>query len=874
MNMPSLAIILASLGVTAASAVAATYTVSTTEDNGPGSLRQAIIDANAQPNSPATQPDEITFNIPGVNVHTIGLLSPLPPITDAVMIDGYTQPGTNPNALGVGNDASLRIELNGANLSGAGAVGLDIRASRCTVRGLVINRFAADGIRLSDFLEGTRISGCFIGTNAAGTAALPNSTGIRVRGSRTVAIGGTSPAERNVIAGNATGVFSEGGGGHLVHGNYLGTDRTGSTPLPNEIGIHLHGTSETLIGGTVAGARNVVLSTGPSVLIRGAGTLADRRYIGSANTVQGNYVGLTVEGTAPAEPSYGSIQLENGTFDNLIGGADAAARNVIAHRVAIDEANANVVRGNYIGTDATGMVANDRAAGINIARKLFGRSAGADRNTVDGNVICSTGFTGVGLTGAVATTIQRNFIGVAADGSTPIGSMLYGIYVSGTDQQPAGGTIGGTSAGSGNIIANAASDGVAIVPNALFDATGGHLSILGNSIYRNGRLGINLAVERDSASQVTPNDPGDGDTGPNDLQNYPVLSSASFSNGQVRITGSLNSKPGTAFRIELFGNSEPDASGFGEGRYYLGFTEVMTDAGGNAKFDVTLPHPNDVRSVSSTATDPLGRTSEFFSSFFGQLQNIATRARVQTGDNVLIGGLIVTGTEPKRVIIRAIGPSLEISGVPFQGRLEDPVLELRDQNQLLLATNDNWKDTQRAEIEATGIPPRHDLESAIVRTLEPGAYTAVMSGNGATSGVGVVEVYDLASDSASRLANISTRGVVETGENVMIGGFIIGPDGRGARVLLRAIGPSLTASGVPNALQDPTIELRDSTGALLATNDNWRENQAEVQATGAAPRDDRESALIAALSAGNYTAVVKGKNNSVGVALVEVYHVN
>ena len=252
-----------------------------------------------------------------------------------------------------------------------------------------------------------------------------------------------------------------------------------------------------------------------------------------------------------------------------------------------------------------------------------------------------------------------------------------------------------------------------------------------------------------------------------------------------------------------------------------------------------------------------------------QLLNISTRLRVQTGDNALIGGVIITGTDPKRVIIRGIGPSLAQF---FTGSLADPTLEL-NQGGALLAMNDNWRTDQEAEIEATGIPPSNDLEGAIVRTLTPGAYTAILRGNGNTTGIGVVEAYDLDLAANSRLANISTRGFVETGDNVMIGGLIIGPaDGASATIVVRAIGPSLTGSGVPDALQDPILELHDSNGNVT-TNDNWRETQeTEIQAAGLAPSDDRESAILATLVPGSYTAIVRGVNSATGNGLVEVYH--
>jgi hypothetical protein len=255
-----------------------------------------------------------------------------------------------------------------------------------------------------------------------------------------------------------------------------------------------------------------------------------------------------------------------------------------------------------------------------------------------------------------------------------------------------------------------------------------------------------------------------------------------------------------------------------------------------------------------------------------QLLNISTRLRVETGENVLIGGLIVTGTDPKRVIIRAIGPSLSQL---FQGALTNPTLELYQGN-TLLASNDNWKDSQQAEIEATTIPPNNAFESAIVRTLAPGSYTAVMSGRDGGTGIGLVEAYDLDQAANSKLANIATRGFVDSGDNVMIGGFIIGGNGQaGARVVIRAIGPSLSAFGITGALQDPTLELKNANGSTLISNDDWKDSQeAEINQTGLAPTNLRESALVTSLPAGNYTAILRGKNNSTGVAVVEVYNVD
>jgi hypothetical protein len=297
-------------------------------------------------------------------------------------------------------------------------------------------------------------------------------------------------------------------------------------------------------------------------------------------------------------------------------------------------------------------------------------------------------------------------------------------------------------------------------------------------------------------------------------------------------------------------------------------TIVSDIAGGNVAYSATFNDEEDIYYV-RVAPPAL------------QLLNISTRMRVSTNQNVLIAGFIVTGTAPKRIIIRGIGPSLN----GFSGVLSDPVLELHQGN-TTLTVNDNWKtrqdgSSQQAEVEATGIPPTNNLESAIVTTLNPGTYTVILSGNNNASGIGVVEVYDLDQAANSELANLSSRGFVDVNNDVMIGGLIVGganADGK-ATVLVRALGPSLAGLGVQNPLADPVLELHDSNGAALATNDNWKINdqsqqsqESAIRATNVTPSNDSEAALIATLSPGTYTAIVRGKNNTTGVALVEVYN--
>ena len=257
-----------------------------------------------------------------------------------------------------------------------------------------------------------------------------------------------------------------------------------------------------------------------------------------------------------------------------------------------------------------------------------------------------------------------------------------------------------------------------------------------------------------------------------------------------------------------------------------------------------------------------------------QALNLSTRMRVLTGDNVGIGGFIITGTAPKHVLLRAIGPSLTQFGVP--DALADPVLELHGPGAFVTVTNDNWRDDplQRVLIEADGIPPTNDFESAIDATLAPGAYTAIVSGKNNTSGVALVEVYDLSQAVPAKLANISTRAFVSTGDNIVIGGFLLGGHNGDDRIVVRGIGPSLTAAGVPNALADPTLELRDSNGALLVANNDWQDNPAqaaELTAAGLAPTNNLESGIATTLPPGLYTALLAGLNNGTGVGLVEVY---
>ena len=778
---------------------AATFTVTNTQDAGPGSLRQAIFEANAN-----TGPDTIVFNIPGPGVRTIRPQSALPNVVGPVTVNGYSQPGASPNTLPTGNNAVLRIRLDGS-AAGENVNGLVLSGSDVVVRGLVINQFHGRGILVAENAATITIGGNFIGTDPTGRFDAGNgSAGIYLFRCSGVFIGGPAPADRNVVSGNVNGIEVNDSPSNKIQGNYIGLNAKGTAALGNSengivLGSAFGGTNGNLIGGTEPGAGNVISGNG------GSGV---QMYGDSNNSIQGNYIGTNAAGMAAVPNATGIGAGGNpGVFNALVGGPGPGAGNVIS---------GNLDRGVSFGDIHPGLM-----------------------------------------------TIQGNLIGVARDGTTPLGNGGTGVHIGFFTGGFFGGgpaIVGGPKSGEPNVIANNGGAGVAVIC-----CSGRPTTVTRNSIYANGGLGIDIGTDGPSA-----NDPGDGDDGANQLQNYPLVASAVLSGSTVTLKGTLHSAASSPFRLEFFASKATDGSGFGEGQFFLGATDVTTGPAGNATFEVTFPVLAGFEAFSATATNAAGNTSEFSPTARMRLLNISTRLRVQDGDRALIGGFIVTGADPKRVLLRGIGPSLPAT---IPDRLNDPTLELNGSG-LETITNDNWRDTQEEEISATTIPPPRNVESAIVATLQPGAYTAILRDKNGQPGVGLVEVFDLNPTSGSQLANISTRGFVESGDNVMIGGFIVGPTDLGnLRVIVRAIGPSLVDSGVEDVLQDPKLTLFDGNGDAVATNDNWRTGgqRAEIIATGVPPPNDAESAIIRTLAPGPYTAIVQGVNNTSGVALVEVF---
>ena len=331
-------------------------------------------------------------------------------------------------------------------------------------------------------------------------------------------------------------------------------------------------------------------------------------------------------------------------------------------------------------------------------------------------------------------------------------------------------------------------------------------------------------------------------------------------------------KEGQPFTYQVIANNEPSsyhAEGLPTGLVLYPQTGLMTGT----------PLISGAYTVTLSASGPTTTASDELLIIVKPrrvLANISTRARVGVGENSLIGGFIVIGPDSKKVIVRAIGPSLGNSGVA--NPLDDPVLELHDQSGAVLAQNDDWRSNQ-TQVEATGLSPADDRESAIVATLAPGGYTAIVTGKNSSTGVGLVEVYDIDPAMDSQLANISTRSFVDLNEDVLIGGFIVtGGNGNiSSRILIRALGPSLAYSGVQGYLQDPTLDVHDANGVTLISNDNWVDDYSQatdVGSTGLGPGDPYDAAVMVVLSPGSYTAVVRGTGNGTGVGLIDAYQLD
>jgi titin len=644
------------------------YLVTTTADSGPGSLRDAITQVNADtshtlypsPGNPGV--DEIDFGITaasdtggGFNSTTgVATITPqlgLPTVANAVLINGYTQGmGTplaaNPNTLAQGDNAVLKVQLNLSGISGSYGAGLRVNADNSTLRGLVFNGVTIDIPAIHVSGTGDHVEGNFIGTDVTGTQVAGNASwGIELAGSNNALVGGTTPGARNLVSGNGnsslvpyydTGGIREAGTNDSVQGNYLGTDATGTKALGNGTGIgggnggyaiKVEYEVNATIGGTATGAGNLISGNnvgidvsagynscqiqgnligtdvtgtkalgniaaginaygGGGVLIGGT-TPAARNIISGnngggivfndpGNQVEGNYIGTDITGTLAVGNFYGIYNQASGT--TTIGGTAPGAGNLISgNGTGIFYPRDDVIQGNLIGTDWTGTKPLGNSTGIYT-------TSGSNDNTIGGttaaarNVISGNGY-GMQLFGS-GNVVEGNFIGTDITGTTTTGLGNYqDVLVVASNN-----TIGGTAVGSGNIISGSRNDGGVLV---LTGATG--VAILGNSIHDNPGGGIDVR------------------SGANNNQASPVLTSATSSSSGATITGTLHSVASTTFRIEFFANAAADPSGYGQGRTYLGFTTVTTNASGAGSFTFTLPTPLPAGQTILSATPPTKR---------------------------------------------------------------------------------------------------------------------------------------------------------------------------------------------------------------------------------------------------------------------------
>ncbi len=631
-----------------------TFLVTTTADTGAGSLVRAIVDANNNPGL-----DFIHFSIgSGPQTLTPHFAAGLPPFTSPVVIDGTTQPGYQGSPL---------IELDGIYL-GTFAPGLALAAGNSSIRGLVINRCQGYGVRFVS-LGGNIIQDCFVGTNLAGTDSLPNlGYGIHILNSANNLIGDSLGTHRNVIAGNHyPHVLIEGtpSTGNRVMGNIIGLDKTGLVDISgttNGIFILL-GASNNTIGGTNGTAGNLISGNDyPNVALNGVGT--------SNNIIKGNRIGMNWTGFGTFVNGNG-IYILNGSSNNFVGDTSIAGRNIIACSnyetpgvmLADSSTTNNIVQGNVIGAPPNRSYDFGNYDGVlilNARNNLIGGTTPGARNLISGNIrngvlisgsqasgnriqgnymgapfeptisqligngscgvfiedapnnliggsgagegnsISDNRHHGVIIRGSTATgnVVQGNLIG--DDGSGVAVNDQHGNWIHGVMLIASGNTIGGSSLVDGNTIAFNGGIGV-------FDSVGTRNIIRHNSIYSNDSMGIDLAPRG-----ITPNDSLDADSGPNNIQNFPILDSARVLPGAVKVLGRLNSTPNTTFTLEFYKDSLRDRSFFGEGRQWIGDASVTTNAQGVATIDEILPF-NTLSSefITATATDPDGNTSEF-----------------------------------------------------------------------------------------------------------------------------------------------------------------------------------------------------------------------------------------------------------------------
>lgn len=580
-NMLKILFVLLVVMVLARAALSETFIVTTTADSGVGSLREAIEQANSTPGS-----DDITFGIFGTGTHTIQPASPLPELTEEVVIDGYTQPGSQP-ATDTSN-AVLNIVLDGSSSSGhLGLLSIDPTANGSEIRGLVISNYDRNGIFIEEGANGNVIEGNYIGTDYTGTAGQPNlNCGIFIRSSNN-RIGGTTPDARNVISNNVEGgitIYGPAASGNQVLGNFIGTDASGMSYLPNSgVGVGINDAPDNVVGGTTSGSRNVVTS----IDISNPGA--------TNNQIVGNYIGINATGDDLLSGRYtdGCGVLIKDAFNNVVGPGNVIS-GCIRGVIIWPGASYTSVHDNYIGTDATGQLL--------IGNEWDGVTVNASHNRIEGNVVSGSSSNGVYVAQAFLSGILSEM-----PSQNIIADNIIGMTIDGDPAPNTNGIVINTAVSttvSGNMIAWNIGTGVGVandLPWAEEELAVGN-RITQNAIYDNGGLGIELVPDG-----VTPNDPGDTDTGPNNFMNFPKLTSAMATLGQLVVMGTIDTPNLMSVTLEFFANSDPDDTGYGEGEVYLGTAKPNA----TGSFVAALPAVSPEMWISATATDGDGNTSEF-----------------------------------------------------------------------------------------------------------------------------------------------------------------------------------------------------------------------------------------------------------------------
>lgn len=570
-----------------------------------------------------------------------------------VAIDNVVQGnliGTNAMGSATLGNSGNGVTLVSAGLIGNSTVGGVESAARNIISG---NGDAGVAIGIAGGGRGSVVQGNYIGTDVTGSIALGNThEGVRITGSRTNTIGGTSTGAGNLISGNGGhGVFiaaptsgSTGVIDNLVQGNVIGADAAGTANLGNGgDGVRIRNAQNNTVGGLVAAARNLISGNG-GVGVYIDALAASPQNLATGNLVQGNYIGTDVSGASALGNTAGGVRLDSLAANNTIGGSSPGARNIISGNggVGVDVRGndpaevlpGNRVQGNYIGVDASGSIALGNARGVSIAASnntIGGTASGA------GNVISANAGVGILIESfAASALIEGNYIGTDFTGGGALGNASDGVRIEVAVLASPARTIGGTPIGAGNIIAHNSGGGVVLEADlsGALDASGSR--IVRNSIHSNAGLGIDL-----DADGVTPNDLGDSDTGANGLQNFPVITSA-VSSSVTAIDGALHSTPSTSFSLDFYSSPAADPSGFGEGAVYLGSATVVTDALGDVTFSEAMAATATGHVVTATATDPGGSTSEFSGVVVadGPLV-ILVSERVEVADDVGVGGTLV-----------------------------------------------------------------------------------------------------------------------------------------------------------------------------------------------------------------------------------------